>query len=192
MFPTVSDAPKALVNLEGGCGPLALWMVLRHFRVRTNPARIIRACRYSARHGVFTVAMAVALAEHGLPVTFHTRRDRHRKKTELILYPRARRLDVSIRPAIGVTELVATIGPDAIPIVFYRETEGLGHFTPLIGMRDNALILPNTETGRLSVSQFRRSWRKPGFLQQCVIAGPRPRQRSGPRLAPVSRRVATV
>jgi hypothetical protein len=170
IFPRESDAPKALVDLEGGCGPIALWMVLRHFRIRTDSARIIRACRYSTRSGVFTVGMAVALAEHGLSVAFHTRRDRHRKKPEMILYPRARQLGVAIRPAIGVASLVATISAGAIPIVFYRHGRGVGHFAPLTGFRRGALVLPNTETGRLSVSQFRRAWRKPGFLQQCVIA----------------------
>ena len=74
-FPNYDDAPKSLLDSDGHCGLLAAWTVLRYFGKRSSSARLTRACRYSRRHGVFTIGLATALAEHGLSVDFYSQQD---------------------------------------------------------------------------------------------------------------------
>lgn len=48
-----------------------------------DPARdLARLCRYTKTHGVFAIALAVALHERGLRVTFHSDPDPSPKKIE--------------------------------------------------------------------------------------------------------------
>src|SRR2546426_1160833 len=71
-FPDWCDAPEELLAMEGHCGLLAAWAVLRHFGKRISVPKLVRACGYTKRHGVFTVGLAAGLKEHGLRVSFHS------------------------------------------------------------------------------------------------------------------------
>src|SRR6266508_3291500 len=169
-FPDYSEAPPGLLAVDGHCGVLAAWTTLRHFGMRSSAARLLKACRYTTRHGVFSIGLAVALAEHGLGVTFYSQRDRRRQTLERRLYNRARRLGVVIRRATNLRRLLAAIDAHHVPIVFYNTDENVGHFSPLLGMRRGRLLLPNTLEGSVAVSEFQRRWRAPGILRQAIMA----------------------
>ena len=60
-FPEWWEAPDELFNIDGHCGLVAAWVVLRHFEKRISVPHLVKACRYTKRHGVFTVSLAAAL-----------------------------------------------------------------------------------------------------------------------------------
>src|SRR6266545_7912998 len=140
-FPDYSDAPAELLAVDGHCGPLAAWTVLRHFRKRTSAAKLLKACRYTRRHGVFAIGLAVALREHGLAVTFHTDPDRSPTSQERFLYARARHLGIAIEPALSLRAALAAAARGSVPIVLFQADRD-PHFSPLIGRRRGRLLLP--------------------------------------------------
>ena len=181
-LPDWSDAPGKLIGLDGNCGPLAAWTVLRHFGIRTSATSLIRSLRYS-RSGVFTIGIAVALAEHRLQVEFLSDPDPDVQPMERRLYARARRLGVEFRPAVGIRQLTVALRQGRHPIVFYRAIDGEGHFSPVAAISNGFVELPHDNRGRLSVARFRIAWREPGFLRQTVIATRPPNQRLHPSAA---------
>jgi len=168
-FPDYSDAPASLLAADGHCGLLAAWTVLRYFGMRPSAAKLTKACGYTRRHGVFTIGLASALAEHGLAVEFYSQPDPRPKPIERRLYSRARRLGVAVRPATSLERLLSAIDRDHVPIVFYNTPDDVGHFSALLGSRRGRLLLPNTSTGSVSVDEFYRGWRQPGILRQAII-----------------------
>jgi len=176
-FPSYADAPGRLLAADGHCGLLAAWTVLRHFGKTPSSARLIRACRYSRRHGIFTIGLATGLARHGLSVQFYSQRDPRPAPLERSLYRLARRLGIAIRPATTLTRLIKTIDQGGIPVVFWNTQDDVGHFSPLLGIRRGHVVLPNTSTGSLSVAEFQRGWRHPGILRQAIVAWRPPNKR---------------
>lgn len=179
-FPDWTDAPSTLIQLDGNCGPLAAWALLRHLRVRTSSKALIRSLRFSRKWGVFTIGIAVAFAEHGLDVEFYTDPDPDIQALERRLYARARRLGIAVRPAVGIRELTAAVRDGRRPVVFYRVAEGAGHFSPVVGFADGKIELPNDAEGGLSIGRFRRAWCGPDFPRQTVIARRPPNGRLHP------------
>ena len=169
-LPPWSVAPAALLRLDGHCGALAAWVVLRHCHIRTSSASLVQALRHSRKWGVFTIGIAVALAEHGLEVVFHSDPDPDMAPPERALYARARRLRIPIEPAIDISRLRHAMTQARVPVVFYRTATGEGHFSPVAGIDSGRIVLPNDVEGRLSIPRFRRAWRQPGFPRQVVIA----------------------
>src|SRR5262249_53723829 len=80
-FPAYWNAPSQLLALDGCCGPVTAWGILKYFRIRASSAQIIEACRYTKRHGTFTIALAVALREFGLLVSFYSYFDPNPNRT---------------------------------------------------------------------------------------------------------------
>jgi len=119
---------------------------------------------------VFTIGIAVALAEHGLEVVFHSDPDPDIHPFERALYARARRLGMSVEPAINISRLSTEVAHGSVPVVFYRTAAGEGHFSPVAGIGSRRIVLPNDVEGRLSIARFRRAWRQTGFPRQVVIA----------------------
>ena len=78
-----------------------------------------------------------------------------------------------------------------MPVVFYKRRDGEGHFSPMLGIDDGRVMLPYHNAGELTVDNFRRAWRRPGFPGQAVIASRPPNKRlhlsaaarEGPRFA---------
>jgi hypothetical protein len=58
-FPEWWEAPQEILGIDGHCGLLAAWSVLRHFGKRISVPKLVKACGYTKRHGVFTVGLAV-------------------------------------------------------------------------------------------------------------------------------------
>ena len=169
-FPGYYEAPAALFALDGNCGPMSVWLLLRYFRKRTSSERIIRFCRYTKRHGTFTIALAVALREHGLKVNFRTEEDSAPMPVERRLYRTAEKLGVVMGKALQVDELLHRIRHGEIAIVCFNTDAGDGHFSPLIGVKRRHLVLPYTDRGEMDVDEFERRWAAPGICRQCVFA----------------------
>ena len=91
-FPNWWEAPNELFKIDGHCGLVTAWAVLRYFRKRTSVPDLVEACRYTKRHGVFTVSLAAALKRHDLSVSFHSQRD-----TRIYIYVRTRETSFCLR-----------------------------------------------------------------------------------------------
>jgi len=170
-FPDWWDAPGELLAMEGHCGLLAAWMVLRHFTKRVSIPKLITACDYTKRHGVFTVGLAAGLKAQGLQVSFHSELDFHIGAFERRCYARARRIGVVAQPALELANLLRERKRGRIPIVFFNTLSDVGHFSPLLGVRDGMLRLPLADDGKMSRSDFLASWSEPHILRQSIVAG---------------------
>jgi hypothetical protein len=168
-FPDRASAPPGLHAIDGNCGLLVAWGVLRHFRRPSSARELVRLCRYTKKHGVFAIALAVALRERGLRVTFHTDPDPAPKRIERICYARASALGVNVKRAIGLPSLLKSVRPNQIPVVLYDSPQGAGHFSPLLGRRRGKLLLPYDDDGGLDQRTFARRWSAPDVLRQCLI-----------------------
>ena len=108
-FPTILEIPKKLFRIDGNCGPVSAWAALQYFKKRVSQNRIISACHYTEKHGVFTIWLAVALHEFGLAVRFLSDPDRNPKDIEKIGYRVAQKYGIKVEPAIQPNELLKTI-----------------------------------------------------------------------------------
>src|SRR3954468_19338905 len=168
-LPRWSDAPPALLAADAHCGALAAWVVLPHLRVNASPATVLRSLDDSPESGVFTIGIAVALADHGLDGVFHTDPDADIQRIERRVYARARQLGIPIAPAVHLGHLRRAIASGSVPVVYYRGADD-GHFSPVVGITNGRIVLPNDVQGGRSTARFRRAWRQPGFPRQAVIA----------------------
>src|SRR5437773_734485 len=97
-FPEWREAPKRLLAVEGHCGLVAAWSVLRYFGKRSSVATLERVCGHTKHHGVFTIGLAAGLKQLGLQVAFHSQPDRAIGVFEARMYARARRLGIHVKP----------------------------------------------------------------------------------------------
>jgi len=170
-FPNWWDAPEKLLRTDGHCGLIAAWAVLRYFGKPTSVHRLIADCRYTKRHGVFTVALAAALKKNGLSVSFHSVPDENVGGFERRCYAYARHLGISAEPPIGLSTLLRECRKGRVPILFFNTPEDNGHFSPLLGKRREMLQLPLTDRGEMSKREFLVRWSEPEILMQCIIVG---------------------
>jgi hypothetical protein len=171
-FPEWWEAPEELFEIDGHCGLVAAWLVLRYFGRPTDVSKLVKTCRYTKRHGVFTVSLATCLKEHGLQVSFHSDPDNDIGEFERRGYVHARRLGLHVEPALEVPVLIRERKRGNVPIVFYNTSSNLGHFSPLIALRRGVLRLPLAEDGKMPLSEFLDRWSAPEILRQSIIAGP--------------------
>ena len=168
-FPDWSDAPEELVAMEGHCGLIAAWTILRHFGKRVSVPKLVTTCGYTKRHGVFTVGLAAGLKEHGLRVSFHSDPDIEIGWFERRCYARAYHLGILAAPALDLPNVLRERTRGRIPIVFFNTPSDVGHFSPLLGIRNGELRLPLADGGKMSEDDFLKRWTEPKILRQCVI-----------------------
>lgn len=168
-FPSLQAAPPRLLAVDGGCGLLAAWGVLTYFGRRARTQDLIDSCRYTKKHGVFTIALALALHERGLRVRFHSELDPDPKRIERRCYARARAVGLLVKSRIGLADLLTAVTHSRIAVVLYNTAEGNGHFSPLLGRRGERLILPYDPDGGLGRRVFARRWSEPEILRQCIV-----------------------
>jgi hypothetical protein len=168
-FPTILEVPQKIFHIDGNCGPIAAWAALHYFKKRVSQSRIISACHYTKKHGVFTIWLAVALHEFGLAVRFFSDPDLNPKAIEKKGYRVARKYGIEVEPAICPSELLKSIDRETIAIVFYITDMDQGHFSPLIGTRRGKLVLPYSENGVMSEEEFTKRSSAPDILRQCVL-----------------------
>ncbi len=162
------------MRYDSVCGPLAVWGVLKYFGVRVNARRLPLACHLSRRSGSHTIALAVALREYGLNVTFFSNPDPDPKEIERHCYEKARQLGIPIRKAVSLNYLLSRINEHYLAIVFYDTypNGGFGstaHFSPLLGVQDNKLIMPYTDEKLMPRFVFLKGWRASGICRQCIL-----------------------
>ncbi len=169
-FPSIWSVPSKLLSLDGNCGPIAVWGVLRYFKKRISSRRIIKMCRHTQDHGSFTIALALALRERGLSVDFFTEPDKDPHPIERACYRRAGQLGIQINEAISLEAVLTKLTHRTIPILFFDTAERTGHFSPLTGIDGDNLILPYSQEGFLSKEEFSNRWNGKGVLKQCLVA----------------------
>jgi hypothetical protein len=167
----IGKHPKRYLELMEHCGLLAAWSVLRHFGKRISVTKLVKACGYTKRHGVFTVGLAVGLKEHGLSVSFHSDPDSNIGAFERRYYARARRVGLPLEPALDLAALLRERRRGRIPIVFFNTPSDVGHFSPLLGIRSGLLRLSLADNGAMLTSDFLTRWSEPEILRQSVIVG---------------------
>lgn len=165
------QAPLGLRTLQGNCGPISVWMVLRQFSKRVGTARIVRACRHSKSVGCYSIGLAIGLCELGMHSVLSTDHDSSVVPAEKRLYKLAAKLEIPIEPAINLADLHQILLRYAI-IVYYESSNGNGHFSPLTGLRNGNICLPYSEQGFLSIKRFEEVWNRPGFPRQSVLVRP--------------------
>ena len=168
-MPSLWSAPATLLGLDGHCGLLTAWVALRHFHRRTSSAKLVRACGYSCEDGIFSVALACALHDHGLEVTFYTDPDLAMQPAEQPFYSRASSLGILVQPAAALDVLIAQVAAGRLPIVLYYTPEGGTHFSILTGSSPDAVQFH--DEGELSRQTFEQGWNTPDTLRQTVIVG---------------------
>lgn len=130
-FPMVFQAPRSLLALDKPCGPLSFWGYLG--TLENQPLvtqRLIEACGYGRKQGTFTIALAVALHEHGVLVEFFTESDPRPEPIKTWYYGRATELGISIKEPPELNTILSFIHADCVPILFYN-TDGGRHWPPL-------------------------------------------------------------
>lgn len=168
-YPEEYDAPIQVLRLEGGCGVIAAWSVFKYFHRRVSSTQLIKACHYTKTHGVFTVAMAIAIQELGLSVSFYTDPDPSPKPIEKRCYKIAESRGLAIMPAIELDTVIERVDTEHIAIVLYKEKGG-AHFSPLLGVKDNKLLLPYSSSDDVKKEKFIEAWNDPEICRQCIIA----------------------
>ncbi|EQM67670.1 hypothetical protein ACSC9U_11955 [Pseudomonas solani] len=165
MYREAFDAPAEIRQLDGPCGPMAVWMLLDRFAMEASPEEIIERCRYEERIGCFTVCLAEALESFGFDVRFHSDPDNDKQPQELASYAKLER----VYPALSLSKLLHEVRQGAGVILFYTTWAGNGHFSPLVGAHANKVLLANGFPERVLKSVFNRSRRAPGILRQALV-----------------------
>lgn len=163
------EAPEDLFAIDGHCGLLAAWMVLAPRGKLASVPELVKGCRHTKRHGIFTVSLAAALSEMGMAVNVYSDPDPEIGGFERKCYARAHRLGVVAQPALTVEQLLDRVQRGHLPIVLFNTDSDLGHFSPLLGETDGELQLPLAAESSMSQDKFLIRWSAPGILKQCVI-----------------------
>ncbi len=114
-------------------------------------------------------------AEVGGFVNFHTEDDPAPMPIERRLYKPAERSGVVMGEAHEVDELLHRIRQREVVIVSFDTVAQFGHFSPLIGVKRQRLVLPYTDVGEMDAEEFERRWTAPRICRQCVFASARAR-----------------
>lgn len=169
-FPNYWDAPSQLLQLDGGCGLVTAWGILKYFRKRVVSASLIDSCRYTKKYGVFTIALAVALREHGLSVSYFSEADPEPNLIEQRCYRIAGEIGIQVEGAISLGSLLAQINRHSIPVVLYNTSQDSGHLTPLLGVEHGKVVLPYSDERLMVRREFLRRWGESEIFRQCVVA----------------------
>jgi hypothetical protein len=162
--------PAGLQELENGCGVTAGWIALRANRKRVAWRRLAKFCRYNRGTGTFAISIAVALKKCGLPVSFCTDTDSDQQPKEIVGYRAAKRLGISIHPALELRELKRMCREKTV-IVLFNARNGEGHFSPVLSIDSATISFAYADEPILSLRVFRSRWRAPGVCRQAIIVG---------------------
>ena len=171
-FPDWGEAPKELLEIDGHCGLLAAWTVLRYFGKSTKVPKLVKTCRYTKRYGVFTVSLATCLLEHGLYVSFHSDPDSDIGEFERRGYVHARRLGLQMGSALDLPTLLRERRRGRVPIVIYSTPYDAGHFSPLLSLHSGVLRLPLANGGTMSRTNSSPDGQLPGFYDRLSLRVP--------------------
>ena len=168
-FPSNWSAPAKLLDLDGHCGPICIWGVLKYFRIRCSSSDIIKTCHHTKKHGCFTICLAATLRTYGLDVEFYTDVDPSINPIEKVCYKVAEQIGIKIEQALDLDAITSRINNQSIAILPFETLQGQGHFSPYLGMEGENLILPYSSEEKIPKSSFIPRWDKPDTCRQCVI-----------------------
>ena len=168
-FPDYWSAPNKLLQIDGCCGLITAWGTLKHFKKRVSSENLIKSCRYTRKHGTFTIALAIALCEQGLSVKFFSEPDLKPNAIEKRCYVVAQKIGVEVNNAISLEALLKQISPNQIAIVLYNTDSNYAHLTPLLGEKKDEIILPYADYGLMPKQEFLKRWNESEILKQCLL-----------------------
>lgn len=166
------EAPEAIRYLDANCGPTAAWGVLRYFRKRVAAHRLIKACRHTKRHGTFSIALAIALKEHGLDVQFYSEPDPNPTAIEKRCYRRAEEIGIQFAGAVALDTILDAVNSASVPIILFNTENDVAHLSPIAGIEDGLVSLPYTDEGRMAKQELEARWTASEIYRQCVVARP--------------------
>lgn len=166
-FPHWLDAPTEFRE-PTACGLLAAWQVLTHFGIQPVPDDLSRRCRFDPQVGVYSVGLALGLAEFGLTVQWYSDVDPTPAPLERELYELGAERGIAPSPAPVLTSLLDTLAPERVGVLLYQVSSDIAHFTPVLGRIGTSVIAPN-EGDTLSVAELEARWNSPHIYRQCVI-----------------------
>lgn len=161
--------PRRLLQLEGNCGPISVWITLRHFRKCVAADRIIKACKHTKKYGSFTIALALALHRFGLKVVFYSEPDDDQKPIERIAYWQATKVGLERQPPLTPASLCQFVAEGKLVIVFIDTKNGEGHFSPIASIKRKRLYFVYGQDVSLPFHVFLDRWSAPGILRQCIV-----------------------
>jgi hypothetical protein len=170
VYPDFSQAPSVLQILEGNCGPMSAWLVLKYFNKRMSVKSILKHSKHTRKDGVYTIGLAIALKVAGLKVVFHTDEDENISPSESKLYDEASKLGIEVCPAISIKKLLSFTCTGHAAIVYYEITKGIGHFSPVISSSNNQLFLLYSNEQKMTEKEFSTKWNTQNACRQCIIA----------------------
>jgi hypothetical protein len=161
--------PAQLLSLKNGCGPVCVWLALRHCGKKLSAEKITRLCGYTSK-GTFAICIAVALKRCGVNVAFYTEEDDARKPREIKAYRAAARLGIPILPALTIAKLRSQVKTRMV-IVLFNAHDGQGHFSPIRAIDDKVISFTHANETVLSLRTFNARWRAPDVCRQAIVVG---------------------
>lgn len=165
----LAEVPPEFFGISGNNGPICIWGVLNYFgRPCTDITQILSNCLYSKQHGTFTIGLALGLKRFGLEVQFFSEPDNSLNSIEAEAYERAKKYDVTPKPAISINKFGKMAEKHNLGIVYfiYRNS---GFFSPLIGVKESKVYLPLVRNGMLNINVFKAKWDNQKTLSQGII-----------------------
>lgn len=121
------ELPEDLLNLPANAGVFAIWMLFHHYAIDLNTADLAKLAQHDHEAGCCSIALAVAIEQLGLAVTFHTDPDPEPRAVEILAYRQAAERKIAIEPALSYAQLQELYQQGYFLIVYYDNADGVGH-----------------------------------------------------------------
>lgn len=162
--------PKSLRQLQANCGPLAVWLVLDHYKIEVKLTTLLKACRHDPENGTFPIGLAVALKKFGFDVAFYGDKDPAPNELEIICYDDAEKLHLPIRPALSYQEIQKVFEDQKIVIVSYESLQGIGCMSVVYSMNEQEISFCE-DLEPMSAAVFEQQRKVEGICQQVIVVG---------------------
>lgn len=167
----MAKVPEEIEALEGNCGVVSVWLVCHHFKLAVDPQALIQLCGHTTKDGTFTIALAVALHDLKLPVSFHSDVDPAIQDAELTYYERAKLKSIPLKPAQNINEIAAVVSQGKSVIAFFDTIEGVGHFSPIQAVEPLQVQFAYGNEPVLSLNEFEARRQSDGICRQTIVVG---------------------
>lgn len=163
--------PESIESLDGNCGVASVWLVCHHANLVVEPQSLIQLCGHDTEVGTFTIALAVALNELGLPVSFHSDADPAINDAEIGYYERAKLHGIPLCSAQGICDIAKSLADGKQVISFFDAADGEGHFSPIEAIDQCDVRFECSNEPALSHQEFDARRRAAGICRQTIVIG---------------------
>lgn len=167
----MAQIPEAIETLEGNCGVVSVWLVCHYFNLTVDPQDLIQLCGHTTETGTFTIALAVALHELNLPVSFHSDVDPAIQVAEISYYERAKLKGIPLKPAQSISEIAEAIAVGKRVVAFFDTIDGDGHFSPIHSVDPHVVLFEYSNEPTLSLNEFEARRQANGICRQTIVVG---------------------